>query len=170
MLSGSGNAPSANVPRMPKKYVVVELRKRGLPVSGTIDVLKGRLMEVMVKEEEKAAEKAARKQEKREARAGEKLIEKTKKAEDKAAGKAIKAEEKAKKKAEKAQKKAERAAAGHQRAESPFCMSLKITDSSLCCVGEEDDGDDLDEEVAAMKAEKNAAKKRAKAELPTDNP
>lgn len=94
LLSVDGSAPSAKVPRMPKKDVVVELRKRGLPVSGTIDVLKERLVEAMLKEEEKEAAKAAKRAEKKAFKQEAKEKAAALKREERAAQKVAKKEEK----------------------------------------------------------------------------
>lgn len=79
-----GPMSSDMVGRMKKKDLVVELRQRGLPVSGSTPQLQSRLLRVVEEEEKKAAAKAAKKAAKAETKAAAKAEKKAAKAEHKA--------------------------------------------------------------------------------------
>ena len=78
-----GPMSSEMIGRMKKKDLVVELRQRGLPVSGSTPQLQSRLLRVVEEEEKKAAAKAAKKTAKAEAKAAVKAEKKAAKAQAK---------------------------------------------------------------------------------------
>jgi hypothetical protein len=99
--AGAGVAPgsAAAVPTMRKAELVLELRKRGMPVSGATEVLKERLLPILEAEEAAAKIRA------------EKMAErKAEKAQAKAEAKAVRAVEKAARHEERAARRAQKLA------------------------------------------------------------